>query len=73
MKPMRHIISILMENETGALSRLAGLFPARGPQTPSPPLAPTEKPPLSPKNPVKRRPPNRDNAPDFLSIRIEMR
>ncbi|MFT7229375.1 MAG: acetolactate synthase-1/3 small subunit [Methylophilaceae bacterium] len=27
---MRHIISILMENEPGALSRVAGLFSARG-------------------------------------------
>ena len=26
---MRHIISILMENEPGALSRVAGLFSAR--------------------------------------------
>ncbi len=27
---MRHVISILMENESGALSRVAGLFSARG-------------------------------------------
>ena len=27
---MRHILSLLMENETGALSRVAGLFSARG-------------------------------------------
>ena len=27
---MRHIISLLMENESGALSRVAGLFSARG-------------------------------------------
>jgi len=27
---MRHIISILIENEAGALSRVAGLFTARG-------------------------------------------
>jgi acetolactate synthase-1/3 small subunit len=27
---MRHIISILVENESGALSRIAGLFSARG-------------------------------------------
>lgn len=27
---MRHIISIVLENETGALSRVAGLFSARG-------------------------------------------
>ena len=27
---MRHIISILLENESGALSRVSGLFSARG-------------------------------------------
>jgi acetolactate synthase-1/3 small subunit len=27
---MRHIISVLVENESGALSRIAGLFSARG-------------------------------------------
>lgn len=27
---MRHIISVLLENESGALSRVAGLFSARG-------------------------------------------
>jgi acetolactate synthase small subunit len=27
---MRHIISILLENEAGALSRVSGLFSARG-------------------------------------------
>jgi acetolactate synthase I/III small subunit len=27
---MKHIISILIENEAGALSRVAGLFSARG-------------------------------------------
>ncbi|MCB1803867.1 MAG: ACT domain-containing protein, partial [Candidatus Competibacteraceae bacterium] len=27
---MRHIISILMENEAGALSRVSNLFSARG-------------------------------------------
>jgi acetolactate synthase-1/3 small subunit len=27
---MRHVISILLENESGALSRVAGLFSARG-------------------------------------------
>ena len=27
---MRHIISILIENEAGALSRVSGLFSARG-------------------------------------------
>jgi len=28
--PVRHIVSILLENEAGALSRVAGLFSARG-------------------------------------------
>ena len=27
---MRHILSILVENEAGALSRISGLFSARG-------------------------------------------
>ncbi|NBC13901.1 MAG: ACT domain-containing protein, partial [Gammaproteobacteria bacterium] len=27
---MRHILSMLVENESGALSRIAGLFSARG-------------------------------------------
>ncbi|HTH73479.1 ACT domain-containing protein, partial [Burkholderia pseudomallei] len=27
---MRHIISVLLENEPGALSRVVGLFSARG-------------------------------------------
>ena len=27
---MRHILSILMENESGAMSRVVGLFSARG-------------------------------------------
>lgn len=27
---MRHILSILIENEAGALSRVVGLFSARG-------------------------------------------
>ncbi len=29
-KPVRHIVSVLLENEAGALSRVAGLFSARG-------------------------------------------
>ena len=44
---MRHIISILMENETGALSRVAGLFSARGYNIESLIVAPTEDPSLS--------------------------
>ncbi len=44
---MRHIISILMENESGALSRVAGLFTARGYNIESLTVAPTEDPSLS--------------------------
>lgn len=44
---MRHIISILMENEAGALSRVAGLFSARGYNIESLSVAPTEDPTLS--------------------------
>ncbi|OZB37184.1 MAG: acetolactate synthase small subunit, partial [Halothiobacillus sp. 15-55-196] len=38
---MRHIISILIENEAGALSRVAGLFSARGYNIESLCVAPT--------------------------------
>jgi acetolactate synthase-1/3 small subunit len=44
---MRHIISILMENEAGALSRVAGLFSARGYNIESLSVAPTEDDSLS--------------------------
>ena len=44
---MRHIISILLENESGALSRVAGLFSARGYNIQSLTVAPTEEPSLS--------------------------
>lgn len=44
---MKHIISILMENESGALSRVAGLFLARGYNIESLTVAPTEDPSLS--------------------------
>ena len=44
---MRHIISVLMENEAGALSRVAGLFSARGYNIESLTVAPTEDPTLS--------------------------
>ncbi|MDV3237641.1 MAG: acetolactate synthase small subunit [Gammaproteobacteria bacterium] len=44
---MRHIISILVENEAGALSRVAGLFSARGYNIESLTVAPTEDPSLS--------------------------
>jgi acetolactate synthase-1/3 small subunit len=44
---MRHIISILIENESGALSRVAGLFTARGYNIESLTVAVTEDPSLS--------------------------
>jgi acetolactate synthase-1/3 small subunit len=44
---MRHIISILLENEAGALSRVAGLFSARGYNIESLTVAPTEDETLS--------------------------
>ena len=44
---MRHIISVLLENEAGALSRVAGLFSARGYNIESLTVAPTEDPTLS--------------------------
>jgi acetolactate synthase-1/3 small subunit len=44
---MRHTISILLENESGALSRVAGLFSARGYNIESLTVAPTEDPTLS--------------------------
>jgi acetolactate synthase-1/3 small subunit len=44
---MRHIISILIENESGALSRVSGLFSARGYNIESLTVAPTEDPSLS--------------------------
>ena len=39
---MRHIISLLVENEAGALSRIAGLFSARAYNIESLTVAPTE-------------------------------
>ncbi len=44
---MRHAISILMENESGALSRVAGLFSARAYNIESLSVAPTDDPTLS--------------------------
>lgn len=44
---MRHTISILIENEAGALSRVAGLFSARGYNIESLTVAPTEEPSVS--------------------------
>jgi acetolactate synthase I/III small subunit len=44
---MRHIISVLLENEPGALSRVVGLFSARGYNIESLTVAPTEDSSLS--------------------------
>jgi acetolactate synthase-1/3 small subunit len=44
---MRHIISLLMENEPGSLSRVVGLFSARGYNIECLTVAPTEDPTLS--------------------------
>ena len=44
---MRHTISILLENEAGALSRVAGLFSARGYNIESLTVAATEDPSVS--------------------------
>ena len=44
---MRHIISVLLENESGALSRVAGLFSARGYNIESLTVAPTNDETLS--------------------------
>ena len=47
MNTMRHIISILLENESGALSRVAGLFSARAYNIESLTVAATDDPTLS--------------------------
>ena len=44
---MRHVISILIENEAGALSRVVGLFSQRGYNIDSLTVAPTDDPTLS--------------------------
>jgi len=44
---MKHVISVLMENEPGALSRVVGLFSARGYNIETLSVAPTEDPTLS--------------------------
>jgi len=44
---MRHILSLLMENEAGALSRVSGLFSARAFNIESLTVAPTEDPTVS--------------------------
>jgi len=47
MKESRHIIALLLENESGALSRVAGLFSMRGYNIESLTVAPTNDPTLS--------------------------
>ena len=44
---MRHIIAILLQNEAGALTRVAGLFSSRGYNIESLNVAPTEDPSVS--------------------------
>ena len=44
---MKHIIAVLMENEAGALSRVVGLYSARGYNIESLVVAPTEDPEIS--------------------------
>ncbi len=44
---MRHIISILLQNEAGALARVAGMFSARGYNIDSLSVAPTHDPAVS--------------------------
>jgi acetolactate synthase-1/3 small subunit len=44
---MRHIIAILLQNEAGALTRVAGLFSTRGYNIESLSVAPTEDPTVS--------------------------
>ena len=44
---MRHVVAVLLENESGALSRVAGLFSARGYNIESLTVAPTHDPTLS--------------------------
>jgi len=44
---MKHVISVLMENTPGALSRVVGLFSARGYNIETLTVAPTEDPTLS--------------------------
>ena len=46
-RAIKHIISILLENEAGALSRVVGLFSARGYNIETLTVAPTEDPTLS--------------------------
>jgi acetolactate synthase-1/3 small subunit len=45
--PMRHIISILLQNEAGALARVSGMFSSRGYNIDSLTVAPTHDPTVS--------------------------
>jgi acetolactate synthase-1/3 small subunit len=47
MSSMRHIIAILLQNEAGALTRVAGLFSSRGYNIESLSVAPTDDPTVS--------------------------
>src|SRR5438105_8056012 len=47
LNSMRHIIAILLQNEAGALSRVAGLFSTRGYNIESLSVAPTDDPTVS--------------------------
>ena len=47
MTAMRHIIAILLQNEAGALARVAGLFSTRGYNIESLSVAPTDDPTVS--------------------------
>ena len=47
IEPMRHIISILMQNEAGALTRVTSMFSSRGYNIESLSVAPTENPQVS--------------------------
>jgi len=47
MSSTRHIIAILLQNEAGALTRVAGLFSTRGYNIESLSVAPTDDPTVS--------------------------
>jgi len=47
MSQSKHVIALLLENESGALSRVAGLFSMRGYNIESLTVAPTNDPTLS--------------------------
>src|SRR5246127_5917558 len=47
MTPMRHIVAILLQNEAGALTRVAGLFSPPGYNIESLSVAPTDDPTVS--------------------------